>query len=1375
MKKILKTLLFITSFVFLISSVDAAGGSCMQILHKNGELGELTWKVPTYVCSFTQQDRLADSGCSIATHAEAKSRCEGTWQHPCSGEISESGKCSDETICFCLEVDYELITYESYECGSCHPEYDEKGKEIGCSYHNCCRKKTENGPKMLGTGACAQGYSAIMALLTEFENQKKQEAENGSCYSSEHGSQNDGKYTRKSAKYVFRVQYPVYTCDASNSTIEVVDGIKEYRYCTDSMANEGTDCLIDAYCVNPDEKVPVPETPPGSANHPGVQVYDIDATKCKNSYGTVDCGYANIMIEGNYRNKILNQSVYGEYGVIMTALRLWSVHVGATGFNEPGFGEVDESTGTTTGTDHENFWLVFVPSPDGSWSNYYKAVYEKLLYTATYRTHIPEPASRKAFYEDLFKMDTTIDGLGQLKPGPNGSTEIGVLSGGDGKYLYAFQLFINTIQGNDEMQEHLLALNKKAYGPTEGNPGDNKQPDSTNDPISSTTQIVEGENVVRVTYTLREDVEIDCNSKDPDEAIRLGCEMKQEIIIKDAAGNELKGEADAYDYCKKNLCFKEYKFDYSGTLKCNEIQKLVVKAQSYKNCGANSVKKYISCSEPAKTQMMVSFEEDPKCFSTENELQEISNYLQCDMCDDQTEFVAESCAIDGVNGAKSEDNPNNVFTSNKGIHATRKEKYVMNYAKDPSLNCILHKNAYESESVDQHGRAYYDYSDMFGVNTNVCKIYCSDSVRYYLPAREQVNSSLSLKFDIRSRVFGDNAMYDSSKALTTVVMAQRDCVSKIFYEQTFDYNNILDIEYGVGNKQLLDHFKSFYRMDAGAANSALSAIQNACGNEVTNVKTLICRLDYLSKTENDRKELVNSLLYDLYNCNMYTADQTRSMSDNKINKPKDSDPKNAIDYARELLGNTNTYCNGDESKGIPGHDCVTGSIRYEGGTQYFVDSDIDANNNKYDEFGKYAGEKGDVPTLSTDVIKVYNDLEIKYCKDGADATKNCFPGKVNVDGEDKYVDMLENAKTVSNSGTISNVVGTLSIPTNDYVVFNFKVEGQLYNSTKFFTEPYSGNVRNETEENSTRYSEKYLKLNDYIYPVSSIAKNVCANTTDPLYSIGLSDSDLSKYCDINYAFEVPLITTYNDTKSDVGYKIIFDRKISKDGLYNGLLKTNNDYYCNYEIVDPYSSLEDDQFEGFVFKNIDINDPFPTGMTDRIYSNWSWIYDECDNDDSSELEADTKYCDYNKDDKDNYIIKPKVEYYKNHIKKTVSEIENSGDSYLYATDEYLEYSYKINNESIKAIREDNKEKGYFTNPYGCKPTYWGVNEDGVNCSSLDPNKIEDQEKLATCAKLYLECNSEFLDELHSSDNKFNVEVIKEDGISKYTSKIEGGVE
>lgn len=1374
MKKILKTLLFITSFVFLISSVDAAGGSCMQILHKNGSIGELTWKVPTHVCTFTQKAHDYDSGCQFTSPDAARGDCEGTYQHPCTGEKYNAGMCSAEVVCNCykfnLTCEYQIK--DNWDSCCTYDSIDKNGDPVGCEgCYRCGTSYTAKSVLVAGESGCYKSEGDAAGEL----NAKKAECQ------AKAGDGCNWNFISNKIQDLFKVKYPVYTCDFNSSTIEVVDGIKEYRYCADSIANDDPDdCLIDAYCVNPDEKVPVPEAPPGSSGHKGVNVYDIDATKCKNSYGTVDCGYANIMIEGNYRKKILNQSVYGEYAVIMTALRLWSVHVGATGFDEPGFGEVDESSGTSS---DPNEWLLFVPASKGAWSNFYKEVYERLLYTATYRTHIPEPASRTAFYEDLFKMDTTINGLGQLKPGPDGSKDLGVLSGGDGKYLYAFQLFINTIQGNDEMQEHLLALNKKAYGSTGGNSGDNKQPDSTNDPISSTTQIVEDENIVRITYTLREDVEIDCNSKDPDEAKRLGCEMKQEIIIKDAAGNELKGEAEAYDYCKKNLCFKEYKFDYSGTLKCNEIQKLVVKAQSYKNCGANSVKKYISCSEPAKTQMMVSFEEDPKCFSTENELQEISNYLQCNICDDQTEFIAESCAVDGVNGAKSKDNPNNVYTSSIDIRDGRKEKYVMNYAKDPSLNCILHKNAYENESIDQHGRAYYDYSDMFGVNTNVCKIYCSDSVRYYLPAREQVNSSLSLKFDIRSRVFGDNAMYDSSKALTTVVMAQRDCVSKIFYEQTFDYNNILDIEYGVGNDKLLGHFKSFYRMDDGAANSALSAIQSACGNEVTNIKTLICRLDYLSKTENDRKELVNSLLYDLYNCNMYTADQTRSMSDNKINKPKDSDPKNAIDYARELLKNTNTYCNGDDSKGIDGHDCVTGSIRYEGGAQYFVDSDIDANNNKYDEFGKYAGEKGDVPTLSTDV-KVYNDLEIKYCKDGADPTENCFPGKVNVDGKEEYVDMLENAETVSYSDTISNVVGTLSIPTNDYVVFNFKVEGQLYNSTKFFAEPYSGNVRNETEENSTRYSEKYLKLNDYIYPVSSIAQSICANTP---YSIGLSDTELSEFCDINYSFEIPLITTYNDTKSDVGYKIIFDRKISKDGLYNGLSETNNNYYCNYEIVDPYSSLEDGQFEGFVFKNIDINDPFPTGMTDRIYSNWSWHLDECneteldkiyDEDTKKyfdELEVDTKYCDYNKDDKDNYIIKPKVEYYKNHIKKTVSEIENSGDSYLYATDEYLEYSYKINNESIKAIREDNKEKGYFTNPYGCKPTYWGVNEDGIECKTLDPNKIEDQEKLATCTKLYLECNSEFLDELHSSDNKFNVEVIKEDGKSKYTSKIEGGVE
>ena len=42
-------------------------------------------------------------------------------------------------------------------------------------------------------------------------------------------------------------------------------------------------------------------------------------------------------------------------------------------------------------------------------------------------------------------------------------------------------------------------------------------------------------------------------------------------------------------------------------------------------------------------------------------------------------------------------------------------------------------------------------------------------------------------------------------------------------------------------------------------------------------------------------------------------------------------------------------------------------------------------------------------------------------------------------------------------------------------------------------------------------------------------------------------------------------------------------------------------------------------------------------------------------------------------------------------------------------------------------------------------------------------------------IYLNCNSEFLDKLHSSDNPFDVEVLKDDGISDHTKEMNGVME
>ena len=63
-------------------------------------------------------------------------------------------------------------------------------------------------------------------------------------------------------------------------------------------------------------------------------------------------------------------------------------------------------------------------------------------------------------------------------------------------------------------------------------------------------------------------------------------------------------------------------------------------------------------------------------------------------------------------------------------------------------NFILTNIVSLTEQTNQNGKRYYDYSNMFGVNTNICKVYCSDKVTYYMAPKKDVYSGLQLKYDI---------------------------------------------------------------------------------------------------------------------------------------------------------------------------------------------------------------------------------------------------------------------------------------------------------------------------------------------------------------------------------------------------------------------------------------------------------------------------------------------------------------------------------------------------------------------------------------------------------------------------------------------------
>lgn len=1135
MKKYFNLLLvFIASFLVVNTYVkaDYADACDHAKVYTDTYYNETGWDVYVNVCD-PVYDRTEYTACY--DEGDAKDYCEGTYRsrtYKGNYHIVSTGECSEQSLCTCNIYNISCVFYTT--CKSYKLTYDANNDGVydpdedtrNCASWNTTTKSTTLTLDYSVTGSCGDGST-----------KPTQDQINSACQGLMSNTLKSGTATLDSTKY--QVKIPLYKCKSKKYLVE---NMREAKY---HVVNKAGD-HIPVYCVNPADDAPNDTT--------GANEYPIEVSSCESSNSTPDCGYANIMIEGQYRKDIKGNSKYN-YAVIGAAMRLWGAHVNASGYNDTGIADEDNNTvppaDGLTMEDDNGVWLKFVPDDKTKeFVNVFKETYKFMLEKGIKDSYRPDTDS-------IYDVDTISgNGTSKLNTIACSQDRMGVFCNGEGgetgNYLYALSLYVNTVQGNPDMQSHLDELLKK----------DNPNYVPNNNPTGATVDVLVG-NKVQITYSLKRDVEIDCNTLDDDTANDLGCEFTQKIIIKTAQGQVI-AERDSYDYCKKNYCYVVIEYD-KGNITCDLLEKVTVEINKYQTC-ENHTKKYVSCSSSPEnpTQIMYGFDPKSSCDEHEDPKRKIEIIPDC-RCKEGAKIEIPNCDV------------------------SKNEKYVKRTASDPSLNCILHKSSFTEED-NQNGKSYYDYSNIFGVNTNICKVYCSDSVTYYMAGKQDVYSGLQLKYDIESKVFPNRSQADkSSHALTSIVQVKRDCVSEIFYEDIpFNYSKDWKVAYGVDG-------------------------------EITNWKQLYEAVYKESSNQNNRKEVLNELIYDLYSCNFFTDSQIKNLTKvngkNIVNKPKNS--KNAYSIAMNILDNTKKYCN-DKDK-----ECVTGAITYEGGAKY-----INPNGSYL-----YTGQNGLDPALSTEE-SVYNGLGVKYCTKG-----QCFKGK---NSEGKYDEDYSAATTSYDTEKIkwSDSV-KVKVPTSDYAIFSYTMEADLYNSTRYQIEDYTGNV---TVVNDNRYDQNLLTLDKYLYPVADSVKNRCEK----------SDSD--RYvCDVNYNIGVPIITAYNsmtDFDKDKDGTIAFYRKFSNDDL-TGHINNAANYSCVYTVADRTVGEK-----GFAFRNIDLNNPVPVK---RNGTNW----------DSSGESSYAKY-----------------------VGEVIQEIKNSGNDNLYANDYYLEYSYELTPESINNIRNYNKNHSYY---------------------------------------------------------------------------------
>ena len=340
---------------------------------------------------------------------------------------------------------------------------------------------------------------------------------------------------------------------------------------------------------------------------------------------------------------------------------------------------------------------------------------------------------------------------------------------------------------------------------------------------------------------------------------------------------------------------------------------------------------------------------------------------------------------------------------------------------------------------------YYDYSSKLGVNTNFCRVYCSDKVEYTVAGRTTAESGRSFKYDVRTAATSAKLR---DYALSSVVKEKRTCVSEVFYDNL--------------NKNV--NWKQIYGLTT-AENDALMA--NATWTTLFNI------MAKKAENERNRKENLNQLVYDLYNCNLYNLDLSDSnlKATYGIYKPGNYKQKPAWTIIKQLFGNTNNYGIADTTK-------FSDVISYEGGAtvaEYNNSNDGSVVGKVGQGAYKVVAEAQTIVAGTTSLVKK-NDVFVNYCK-----TKSghiCLA--YNKSNEDyTYSEFGKTSEMVTSHG--------YKFPANNYALFVAENETGFYNNDVYQIFENNGYVTKNTS-----YSD-LLTLDKYNYPLSLYAASECDN------------------------------------------------------------------------------------------------------------------------------------------------------------------------------------------------------------------------------------------------------------------------------------------
>ncbi len=233
-----------------------------------------------------------------------------------------------------------------------------------------------------------------------------------------------------------------------------------------------------------------------------------------------------------------------------------------------------------------------------------------------------------------------------------------------------------------------------------------------------------------------------------------------EYVLYDEAGNIVQeGSLE----CEKQNCHFVLKESLTD---CTETTTSIVKEYKLKIMvpkASGTIKQYVPCnSDDYQIMMAIEILKDED--EQEKKWQEVSG------------SIVIKC-VKQCNTAKTCPNKDMIIkTDSPSSCGNTYDTYYEGYKKDPYMNCILN-------ACDQGLKDYFDKSEKYGVNTEVCRIYCREDVTFYMADKTKVYSGMQFRYEIEIPLEGKIKPVNTDNSLTSVVLQKRQCTSEIYYDK----------------------------------------------------------------------------------------------------------------------------------------------------------------------------------------------------------------------------------------------------------------------------------------------------------------------------------------------------------------------------------------------------------------------------------------------------------------------------------------------------------------------------------------------------------------------------------------------------------------